>query len=101
MGGTVRIEGSHEGPHWEISVTSVGPTLSSEDRARIFVPYQRGTHERRGSGVGLGLTICRSIVERHGGVIGVAPLPGGGNRFYFTIPAHRRSDIEATVRALD
>jgi nitrogen fixation/metabolism regulation signal transduction histidine kinase len=61
-------------------------TLSIHDRGRIFEPYRRGTHERRVAGAGLGLTICRSFVERHGGVIGVAPA-AGGNRFHFTIPA--------------
>jgi signal transduction histidine kinase len=65
----------------------LGPTIPLEDRARVFEPYRRGAHERRIAGAGLGLTICRSIVERHGGVIGVTPLRAGGNRFYFTLPA--------------
>ena len=85
--GEVRIEARRDSAHWEISVTSHGPTLSSHDRSRIFEPYRRGTHERRVAGAGLGLTICRSFVERHGGAIGVAPAAAGGNRFYFTIPA--------------
>ena len=84
--GEVRIEARCEPAHWQISVTSQGPTLSTHDRARIFEPYRRGTHERRVAGAGLGLTICRSFVERHGGAIGVAPA-AGGNRFHFTIPA--------------
>jgi signal transduction histidine kinase len=84
--GEVRIEARREPAHWQISITSQGPTLSTHDRARIFEPYRRGTHERRVAGAGLGLTICRSFVERHGGVIGVAPA-SGGNRFHFTIPA--------------
>ncbi|HEX2412747.1 MAG TPA: ATP-binding protein, partial [Solirubrobacteraceae bacterium] len=58
-----------------------------EDRTRIFEPYQRVQGERRIRGAGLGLTICRRIVERHGGHIGVVPAAGGGNRFYFTLPA--------------
>lgn len=85
--GEVRIEARREPAHWEISVISQGPTLSMHDRARIFEPYRRGTHERRVAGAGLGLTICRSFVERHGGAIGVAPADAGGNRFHFTIPA--------------
>jgi signal transduction histidine kinase len=85
--GEVQIEARRERAHWQISVTSQGPTLTAQDRARIFEPYRRGTHERRVAGAGLGLTICRSFVERHGGVIGVAPAGAGGNRFHFTIPA--------------
>lgn len=85
--GEVRIEACREPAHWRISITSQGPTLSMQDRVRIFEPYRRGTHERRVAGAGLGLTICRSFVERHDGVIGVAPAGAGGNRFYFTIPA--------------
>ncbi len=85
--GEVRIEARREPAHWEISVTSQGPTLSTHDRALIFEPYRRGTHERRVAGAGLGLTICRSFVERHGGAIGVEPAGPDGNRFHFTIPA--------------
>ena len=89
--GEVRIEARREGPDWRVSVTSQGPTMPTEDRARIFEPYCRGTHERRRvAGAGLGLTICRSIVDHHDGVIGVEPLPGGGNCFYFTLPATGR-----------
>jgi len=86
-GGEVRIEARRDPAHWEISVTSHGAPLSVDDRSRIFEPYRRGTHERRVAGAGLGLTICRSFVERHGGAIGVAPAAAGGNRFHFTIPA--------------
>jgi signal transduction histidine kinase len=85
--GEVRIGARRERAQWQISVTSQGPTLSMQDRARIFEPYRRGTHERRVAGAGLGLTICRWFVERHGGAIGVAPAGAGGNRFHFTIPA--------------
>ena len=92
----VRIDARRERAHWQISVTSQGPTISMQDRARIFEPYHRGTHERRVAGAGLGLTICRSFVERHGGVIGVAPVDAGGNRFYFTIPAAKRCAASAS-----
>jgi signal transduction histidine kinase len=82
----ITIEAGPEGEVWRISVTSQGPTIPVEDRERIFEPYQRGRRERRARGTGLGLTICRRIVERHGGEIGVAAAPAG-NRFHFTLPA--------------
>lgn len=87
VGGEVRIRARRERTHWRISITSQGPTIPAGDRARIFEPYFRGSHERRAAGAGLGLAICRSFVERHGGEIGVAPVRTGGNRFHFTIPA--------------
>ena len=80
------VEAVRELRGWEISVTSEGPIIPVEDRERIFEAYQRGRGERRARGAGLGLTICRRIVERHGGRIGVVPATGGGNRFFFTLP---------------
>ena len=66
---------------------SQGPTIPAADRERIFGRYHRGRGERRARGAGLGLTICRHIVERHGGQIGVTAADRGANRFYFTLPA--------------
>ncbi len=85
---SIALGASLEGPVWKVWIDSDGPTIAPEDRARIFEPYQRGHGERRTRGAGLGLTICRRIVERHGGHIGVVPADGGGNRFYFTLPAN-------------
>src|SRR5688500_18921245 len=87
QGGTVRVGASPEGDVWRIWVQSDGPTIPSEDRARIFEPFNRGRDERRVRGAGLGLAICRRIVERHGGQIGVTGANGDGNVFYFTLPA--------------
>jgi light-regulated signal transduction histidine kinase (bacteriophytochrome) len=86
-GSAIVVGATREGPEWHISVDSEGPTIPAEDRERIFDAYQRGTGERRARGAGLGLSICRRIVQRHGGRIGVVPADGGGNRFFFTLPA--------------
>jgi light-regulated signal transduction histidine kinase (bacteriophytochrome) len=75
----------HQGA-WRVTIDSDGPTINAEDCERIFAPYQRGQHERRMRGAGLGLAICRRVVERHGGRIGVLPL-ADGNRFWFTLSA--------------
>jgi signal transduction histidine kinase len=83
----VRISAGPEPPGAvRITVDSNGPSIGPKDRERIFAPYQRGANERRTRGAGLGLAICRRIVERHGGRMGVEPLPRG-NRFWFTLPA--------------
>lgn len=71
---------------WRITIDSEGPVIDAGDSDRIFAPYERGHHERRTRGAGLGLAICRRVVERHGGRIGVVPLENG-NRFWFTLPA--------------
>jgi signal transduction histidine kinase len=71
---------------WRVTVDSDGPPIPLEDSEAIFAPYRRGKHERRMRGAGLGLAICRRIVERHGGAIGVRPR-ATGNAFWFTLPA--------------
>jgi signal transduction histidine kinase len=90
QGGAVRVAAQRDGELWTIFVDSEGPPIPLEDRDRIFEPYHRGRGERRVRGAGLGLAICRRIVERHGGVIGIAEpvsADADGNRFYFTLPA--------------
>jgi signal transduction histidine kinase len=86
--GAIRVAARQRLDEWEISVESQGPAIPKADRARVFEPFRRGTGERRAQGAGLGLAVCRSIVERHGGTIGVRPgtADGTGNRFFFTLP---------------
>jgi signal transduction histidine kinase len=86
-GADIAVDALRRGDEWLVWVDSEGPTIPDDDRDRIFRPYERGTGERRARGAGLGLAICRRIVERHGGEIGTVPAPHGGNRFYFTLPA--------------
>ena len=85
--GKILVDADREDAGWRFSVQSQGPTIPAADRERIFERYHRGRGERRARGAGLGLTICRHIVERHGGRIGVTAANGGANRFYFTLPA--------------
>ena len=70
----------------ELFVESNAPTIPAEDRTLIFEAYHRGRNERRVRGIGLGLAICKAMVEHHGGRIWVAPGADGGNRFSFTLP---------------
>jgi signal transduction histidine kinase len=71
----------------EVVVSDDGPGIVAEDRERIFEPYVRAGKGSRAGGLGLGLAICKRIVQAHGGAILVTDAPGGGSRFSFTIPA--------------
>ena len=71
-------------------VKDEGPGLSPEDQERIWQRYYRanGVMHQTGSGpgLGLGLFISRTIVERHGGEVGVESEPGKGSTFWFKVP---------------
>ena len=62
-----------------------GPGVQPGDEQRVFEKFYRGSPKREG-GLGLGLTICRGIVEAHGGRIWAENRPGGGAVFRFTLP---------------
>ncbi len=79
----------------EIAVLDAGPGVDARDGERIFEPYVQAGDTRRAGGLGLGLAICRRIVEAHGGQIGVKPRTGGGSRFAFTLPTVGSSAVES------
>jgi signal transduction histidine kinase len=74
-------------PFVEIEVADDGPGVPLADRERIFEPYVQAADESRGGGLGLGLAICKRLVEAHGGEIRLDEREGGGSRFRFTLPA--------------
>ncbi|MEO0408579.1 MAG: ATP-binding protein, partial [Cyanobacteria bacterium P01_A01_bin.135] len=61
-----------------------GVGISQEQQQRLFEPYQQG--QKNSPGLGLGLYICRRIVEAHDGTLGVLSQPGAGATFWFTLP---------------
>jgi signal transduction histidine kinase len=71
----------------EVSVCDDGPGIALEHRERVFEPYVQLGAGRGAGGIGLGLAICRRIVEAHGGEIRLEPRDRGGCRFSFTLPA--------------
>ena len=73
--------------HAVVAVEDRGPGVPAELRERIFEPFYRlpGASEREG-GVGLGLSLVRSIAERHGGRVRCEERPGGGARFVLELP---------------
>jgi len=91
----VRIQVSAEAdphdPAWYIvSVHDNGIGIEPDHQQRIFGLFRRLHTRQEYPGSGTGLTMCRKIVERHGGQIWVDPNPEGGTVFRFTLPAWRR-----------
>jgi two-component system sensor histidine kinase KdpD len=68
-----------------VAVADRGPGVPAGEEERVFEKFQR-VGSTPGTGVGLGLTICRGIIAAHGGRIWVERRPGGGALFRFTIP---------------
>ena len=82
--GAIVIAAQVAGEAVEVSVADAGPGLPENLRDSAFEPFERGSHTA--AGVGLGLAICRAIVEVHGGSIRAEPRPEGGTRMMFTLP---------------
>ncbi len=79
-----------------ISVTDTGPGIAIEDQKKLFQPFSQvdGSLTRKTGGSGLGLSICRHLVEMHGGRIDLESEPGVGTRFYFTLPVQVSTNVE-------
>ena len=89
-GSVIDLSAEPEGDQVTISVRDYGPGMSKEESERVFEPFYR-TVSAAGTqpGAGVGLTVCKRLVEAQGGRIWVETLEGGGSAFRFTLPLWR------------
>ena len=73
----------------EVGVADSGPGIAPEMMAHLFQPFSTS----KSSGLGMGLSICRGIVERHGGRLWVTSNPGGGAQFSFRLPLRDGAEV--------
>lgn len=92
----IQVAAARDQRKWSFSVTDNGIGIEPRHARRVFDVFKRLHGHEAYAGSGIGLSICKRVVERHGGEIWVAPAPAGGCRFQFTIP-DRQGDGDATA----
>jgi len=90
-GGKITVTGESSGEEVRVTIADEGEGIPREDMERIFERFQRTNRSevKNVKGVGLGLYICKSIIEAHGGRIEVASKLGKGSQFTFILPSEQ------------
>ena len=88
----IHVSAVKEDRHWRFSIRDNGIGIDPQQAPRLFQVFQRLHTRSEYPGTGIGLAICKKIVERHGGRIWVESRPGEGSIFYFTISDEERNE---------
>ena len=84
----IKIYADDEGEYWRFAVKDNGIGIDSQYREKVFAVFQRLHSKNQYPGTGVGLSICKKIVEQHGGRIWIDSNPECGCTFFFTIPKY-------------
>jgi len=91
----IRIRSQDQGDCWEFTVEDNGIGIDEAHQDRVFQIFQRLGNRKRG--MGLGLALCKKIIESHGGNIWFTSTPGEGSAFHFTLPKEAAQHAPDTV----
>ncbi|TET13721.1 MAG: HAMP domain-containing histidine kinase [Dehalococcoidia bacterium] len=99
-GGRITLRAKEDDGNLTVEVKDTGAGISKEEQERLFEPYHRVEHDReRLSGLGLGLALCKTLVELHGGRIWVKSGVGKGSTFAFSLPLESSAGEQETLTA--